>query len=102
MNPDFSTKTKGYLSSFDLKTKKKTHVSKSAIGNVDGLESDGNGNYYVSDWISGKVYFVPNSGDLKLILDWAKGTADIGYISATKTLIIPNMVESEIRAYTLQ
>lgn len=102
MNPDFSTVKAGNLSSFDLKTKRKTLVSNKSFGNLDGLEADGNGGYLVTDWYAGKLYSVDSRGEVRLIFSDKQGTADIGYIPATKTLIVPQMVQSQVQAYTVQ
>lgn len=105
MNANFTTKEPGHLLAYDLSTKAKTLVSLKGFGNLDGLESDGNGNgngnFFISDWIAGKVYFVNARGEQTLLLQDKPGTADIGYIQSTKTLIIPGMNESVVKAYTV-
>ncbi len=100
MNADFTTKLLGHLISFDLKTKRGTLITPVGFGNLDGLETDGNGNFLVSDWIAGKIYLVSN-GRPELLMQKTQGTADIGYIPESKTLIVPNMKESTISAYRL-
>src|ERR1700704_3608731 len=44
---DFTTKVPGRLFSLDLKTKKKTLITPEPFGNIDGIESDGQGGYIV-------------------------------------------------------
>ena len=52
IQPDFSTETPGHLLSVDLKTKAISNVgSGTPVGNLDGLEPDGAGNWIVTDWV---------------------------------------------------
>ncbi len=98
--PDWSTKVPGKLFSFNLDTKKKTIITKKPLGNLDGLEKFGN-DYLVSDWKAGKVYRVTPKGRSTELYYGMKGAADIGFIPAQKTLIIPRMSENQITAYKL-
>lgn len=95
---DFSTKVPGRLYKIDLKTKKKTLITRKPLGNLDGLEVDAKGNYLVSDWMAGIVYRVTPKGSSKKIATGFKNAADIGYISDTDTLIVPDMGASKVRA----
>jgi outer membrane protein assembly factor BamB len=97
---DWSTKVPGKLFSFNLETKKKTIITKKPLGNLDGLEKFGN-DYLVSDWKAGKVYRVSAKGKATELYYGMKGAADIGFITSTKTLIIPRMGENQITAYKL-
>lgn len=98
--PDFTTKTPGNLYSIDLKTKKKTKITKKPLGNLDGVEMTSNGNFWVSDWIAGKVYRVnAQDGTSQVVLDGFKGAADLGYVSGSNTLIVPRMGEDQVSAY---
>ncbi len=70
------------------------------LGNLDGLEADGKGGYWVSDWMAGKIFRVASDGTSKVWLQLEQGTADIG-IAPGKWLLVPMMVNGEVRAYTL-
>src|SRR5204863_249646 len=59
---DFTTKVPGRLFSLDLKTKKKTLITPEPFGNIDGIESDGQGGYVVSDYMAGKIMRVGADG----------------------------------------
>ena len=98
---DFTTDTPGHIFSYDPATKKKTLITKKTIGNIDGLESDGNGGYLATDYIKGKLYHVTPAGDFKEVRTFKSGAADIGYVPASKILLVPHMNESQVAAYDL-
>lgn len=99
---DWSAKAPGNLYSLDLKTKEKTLITKKPLGNLDGLEISKDGNYIVSDWMKGIIYLVSPKGAVQeLPMKPEQGTADIGYIEKTNTLIIPAMKQSAVTAYDL-
>tara|TARA_B100000686_G_scaffold204830_1_gene211648 strand:- start:203 stop:1075 length:873 start_codon:yes stop_codon:yes gene_type:complete len=96
---DFTTKKLGRLLSLDLQNKKITPLTKEPLGNLDGVESDGNGGYIVTDWIAGKVFHVNKSGKSKTWATFPKGAADHAYLSEKKILILPEMLENKISAF---
>ncbi len=99
---DWSAKVPGNIYSVDLKTKKKTMITKNPLGNLDGLEFSQKGEYLVSDWMAGKVYAVKPDGQVQtLSIRVEQGMADIGYIPKTNTLLIPFMKGTEVIAYDL-
>ncbi|PIR22498.1 MAG: hypothetical protein COV44_07635 [Deltaproteobacteria bacterium CG11_big_fil_rev_8_21_14_0_20_45_16] len=97
---DWSTKTPGHLYKINLRTKSKSNIT-SALGNLDGLEMDSRGNFIVSDWVAGKVFWVSPAGKSELILKGIKNSADIGYIPSTNILVVPSMGDSKVFAYKL-
>lgn len=98
---NFTTKVPGRLMKIDLKTKQIEYVTKNPLGNLDGLEIDAKGNYLVSDWRAGRVYSVTPEGKVVLLFTGMKGSADIGFIPDTQTLVIPRMNENQITAFNL-
>jgi hypothetical protein len=98
---DFSTKVPGRLFKLDLKTKKKTLITKEPTGNLDGVEADGKGGYIVTDWRAGKVMHVTGAGKVSLLKQFKQGTADHAYLPASRTLILPHMLENKVAAYDL-
>lgn len=70
------------------------------LGNLDGLEFDGQGGYWVSDWVAGKIFHVDAQGQTAVWLQLEQGPADIG-LGPHKTLLVPMMVNGEVRAYAL-
>ena len=54
---DFSTDVPGHLKAVDYQSKEITSIgSGEPIGNLDGVETDGQGGYLVTDWFSGGLY----------------------------------------------
>lgn len=70
------------------------------LGNLDGLEADGQGGYWVSDWMAGKILRVAADGTSTVWLHLERGTADIGIVPG-KWLLVPMMLNDEVRAYRL-
>ncbi len=71
------------------------------VGYLDGLEPLGGGAFVVTDWFQGVLYRIHASGKFEQLIDFAQGSADLTYIPATKTVIIPLMLENKIVAYKL-
>ena len=100
---DLSTTGPGHLFSFDIATKKKTLITKTPLGNLDGLEVLPGGDYLVSDWVAGKVYRVSaKDGKATTLLEGFKGAADIGYIAEQKLLLVPRMMENRVTAFVFK
>jgi sugar lactone lactonase YvrE len=98
---DFSTKVPGRLFTIDLKTKKKTLITPEPFANIDGLESDGNGGYIVSDYNAGKLYQISGRGEIHQIKQFMPGVADIGFVPAQNLIIVPHMNENKVAAYDI-
>jgi len=96
---DWSTKTLGRIYYFDLKTKQRAPFLTKPLGNLDGLEADGKGGFYVSDWKAGKVFTVSAKGETKQIFGGFKGAADIGFDPINGTLIVPRMGENIVSGF---
>lgn len=99
--PDFSTKVPGRLYRLNIATGAKTLITPSPLGNLDGLESDGRGGYLVSDWGSGRIYRIGSDGTTRTLMQFKRGAADIAYLPASRTLIVPHMLENRVQAYRL-
>lgn len=94
----------GSLKSIDLNTKKLKNLGKKPIGNLDGVESDGKGSYFVTDWSGTKLYKVKKSGSAKMVMqlgEEGKGAADHEVILEKKLMIIPIMVENKLIALNI-
>ena len=95
---EWITKTAGDLYWVSLKNAKKSrHIIASELGNLDGVEIDRKGNFYVSDWESGKLYKI--SSETKMVINlgqYGQGLADIGLNLHTGELALPVMLSSEI------
>jgi hypothetical protein len=99
---DWSTKVPGRLYMLDLKTKKKTLITKDPVGNLDGLERDSFGNFLVTDWVKGILYKISRTGQVTEMMTGMKGPADIGYRAPDNSVIIPRMMESGITLFDLK
>ena len=98
---DFSTKVPGRIFALDLATKKKSLITPKPIGNFDGLESDGKGGYFASDYLAGKIVHISAKGDVRTVRQFMQGTADIGFMPKSNTVIVPHMNENRISAYDI-
>jgi sugar lactone lactonase YvrE len=94
--------TPGNFYSIDLKTKKKTVISKKPLGNLDGVwPSAKTGVYYVSDWVKGTVQAISKKGWVGNVKGFnalrgkkIQGTADISMLGYD--LMIPSMIENKL------
>ena len=102
MNPqDFSTKIPGHLKAVDYQTMKITDLGTEPIGNLDGIEPDGNGGYLVTDWVKGALYRIDDNGNGKMLMDMDQGSADLHYDPSQNLAIIPIMGDNVVVAYRL-
>jgi hypothetical protein len=67
---------------------------------LDGVELDGSGGYFVSDWMTSKVYRVTSTGEATAVISGLKGPADIGVIDSKGLLLVPRMLEDKVTAYS--
>ena len=98
---DFSTKVPGRIFALDLATKKKSLITPKPVGNFDGLESDGKGGYLATDYLAGKLVRISPKGDVTTVRQFMQGTADIGMVPKSNTVIVPHMNENKISAYDI-
>jgi hypothetical protein len=73
-----------------------------AVGNLDGIEPLGNGNYLVTDWVAGALYEIEPGGKAKQLLDLNQGSADIAYVPSQHLLLIPMMMDNKVAAYRVK
>jgi outer membrane protein assembly factor BamB len=100
MKEDFSTETPGNLLTVSLADKTIANLgSGKPVGNLDGLEPFDAESYLVTDWVAGKVFQISRSGEAKELLRLSQGSADLGFISSSRTAIIPLMVDGKVAAY---
>lgn len=102
MQPDFSTRVPGHLITVDLETKAIAPLgSGEPVGNLDGLEPDGAGNWLVTDWIAGALLRIRPDGSFDQLLDLDMGSADLEYVASERIAVIPMMLDDRIVAYQL-
>lgn len=91
----------------NLNTCKIEKVTEKGLGNLDGIQqvgstSLGNLSFYVSDWATGKVYWVEPGKASSEILTSEKSAGDILYIPVTDLIIIPMNIQNEVWWYQLK
>lgn len=100
MAADFSTTTPGNLLTVNLADKTIANLGDGKpVGNLDGIEPFDADSFLVTDWVAGKVFQIARSGEAKELLKLGQGSADLGYIAASRTAIIPLMVDGKVVAY---
>ena len=90
----------GTIKAIDLETKKITAIAKVGSG-IDGLRSDGKGNYFISDW-QGRTSFVSSTGQVSVLMDTRAekiNAADLEYIKDMQLLLIPTFFDNRVVAY---
>lgn len=101
MKDDFTTEVPGHLKSISIKNKSITSLGGSPIGNLDGIESDNDDGYYVTDWMAGKLYHINKEGEAKLLLKLEQGMADLEVIHERNLILLPMMKSNKILAYNI-
>jgi hypothetical protein len=97
----WETTNGGDLYEFNLSHEKIENTYIRGLGNLDGLEIYKEGNFLITDWSTGQLHYVTSEGKNFEVLGGFKGSADIAYIEATNTVIIPRMGENKVSAYKL-
>lgn len=92
----------GQLLAVSLADKSISSVSDQALGNLDGLEADGDKGYYLTNWPAGKLLYLPRSGSVRELLSVEPGTADLEYIPSRHLIVIPLMMSSKVVAYRVR
>jgi sugar lactone lactonase YvrE len=93
----------GSLKAIGLTDKKIKTIAKVGSG-IDGLRSDGKGNYFISDW-KGKTSMVTASGKVIVLLDTTASkinSADLEYIKSIRLLLIPTFFDNRVVAYKVE
>lgn len=96
----FTTDVLGHLKSVSLIDKTVTSLGNAQpVGNLDGVEADGHGNFFVTDWMNGGLFLISKNGDAEKILELPQGSADLEVIPDKNLIIIPKMLENKLTAY---
>ena len=100
MTDGFATAIAGHLKTINLDTKQIQSLGdKSAVGNLDGIEADGNGNYFVTDWIAGKLLYITPTGLSSTLIVLEQGSADHTVLPEQGLIVIPMMLSGTVVAY---
>lgn len=85
----------GILYSLNTQTGQLTDIAE-GFGGGDGIVHHSNGTMFVSDWKNGKVFSVNTKGDVTLVKDGYKASADIAMTKDEKYLLVPDMKAGEL------
>lgn len=100
MTDGFSTEIPGHLKSVSLNDKRITSIGDgSPVGNLDGVEIDIDGDYYVTDWMAGKLFHIESDGTVEELLALNQGMADHEYILEHDLILLPMMNDNKLLAY---
>jgi hypothetical protein len=100
---DFSTDVPGHLKAVDYQNKEITSIGPGdPIGNLDGVEPNGQGGYLVTDWFSGGLYDISEDGKAEMVMDLNQGSADHEFVEGDNLAVIPMMMDGTVNAYKMQ
>lgn len=99
----FATDIAGHLKTIDIASKKISSLGNgTSVGNLDGLEPDGKGNYFVTDWMIGKLLYITPAGNSTTLIKLDQGSADLTVLPQQNLIIIPMMLSNNILAYRIK
>ena len=97
---DPATTTLGHLMAISLKDKSINNIGDgSPVGNLDGVERDLDGDYYVTDWMAGKLLHIERDGKVETLLTLVQGMADLEFITNKDLIILPMMKTNQLITY---
>ncbi len=100
MTDGWTTEVPGHLKTVSLEDRSVASLgSGQVVGNLDGLEPDGNGAYFATDFTLGRLLRISPDGSFETLLQLRAGTADLEYVPAKKRLFIPQMNDGRVDAY---
>jgi len=103
MTDGFATTVPGHLKTISIATKAINSLGDATpIGNLDGVESDGEGNYFVTDWMVGKLLHITPAGISTTLLSLTQGSADHTVLADQNLVIIPMMLSGNVIAYEIK
>lgn len=91
----------GNILKVDRSTKEITRISKEGIGNMDGIQPNGKGAYYVSNWATGDIFTIGMEGNLEPVVTSDKSSGDILYLANENKLYLPMNFQNELWIYQL-
>lgn len=102
MTDGFATDIAGHLKTIDLETRDIQSLGDgSAVGNLDGVEADGRGNYLVTDWMQGRLLRIHNNGTSETLIEFEPGSADHTVMPEKNLVIVPLMMQNGVIAFRI-
>ena len=83
------------------KNKRIERISSEGIGNLDGIQQTGDGDFFISDWATGTIYKIGDNGNKTKVLTSEKSSGDILYMEKDNTLILPMNRQNSVWWYQL-
>lgn len=100
MTDGFATDVPGHLKRISIADKTITSIGDgSPVGNLDGVESDADGDFYVTDWMNGKLFHIGHNGEVTTLLEFEQGSADHEFVLKKNMMFIPLMKQNKLLAY---
>ena len=102
MTDGFNTEIPGHMLRVSLADKSiHTIGDGSPVGNLDGVEEDKDGSFYVTDWIAGKLFHISPAGQTELLLTLEQGMADLALLPDKGLILLPMMMNNKLLAYRI-
>ncbi len=103
MTDGFATQVPGHMKSISIADKTITSIGPGTpIGNLDGVETDSKGVFYVTDWMAGKLLRISKTGEVEELLVLEQGMADHEYLQDQNIILLPMMMGNTLLAYKIQ
>jgi sugar lactone lactonase YvrE len=95
----FANMTPGNIKQIDLATKAISDFGPATLGNLDGIELDGQGGVTVTDNPKGKIFNVKATGTPTEVGTLKAGSADHEWVSSLGVYVVPQMQDSALVGY---
>jgi hypothetical protein len=103
LHDDDSSDQLGNLLTIDLKTKELKNLGDGRpVGNLDGLERNGRDGFYSTDFYKGALYNISKDGSFETVLKLHPGSSDMDQFNNGHTIIMPQMMDNQIEAYSVK
>jgi sugar lactone lactonase YvrE len=103
MTDGFATQIPGHLKTVDLESGEVASLGDGTpVGNLDGVEPDGQGGYLVTDWMAGALLRIDPEGKFEQLLDLNQGSADHTWLEDQRLAVIPMMSDGQLLAYRIE
>ena len=96
----FLPKWPGHVKTVSLNTREiESFGDGRPVGNLDGLEPDGRGNFFVTDFNTGALVLVRPSGESVVLIELAGRIADHEFVEHQRLVFIPLTFEDRVVGY---
>lgn len=94
--------TSRYVQILDLNEKTLSLFSdRTSMGSLDGVEPDGQGGFFLSDWGTGLMLHTSATAEVSLLALLEQGAADFDYVQEDNLLYLPMMFSDSLIAYQI-